>query len=101
MEVIISRAKGRKERRYKGKDPLPWTYKPSHRYGVPGYPLVLDETGKLVDPIIWEIQRLPRGIATEFVVVDKFIPQIIAKGSDVANKSNEMKSLVINILRWS
>lgn len=61
MELMVSRAKGKKGKKYKGKDPLPFIYRPSHRYGVPGHPLVLDEGGNLVDGVIQNIPRLPLG----------------------------------------
>jgi hypothetical protein len=80
MELIISRAKGKKGKLYKGNAPLPWTYVPSHRYGVPGYPLVPDENGDLVDPVIPEIHHLLLGAATEVIPVEQFVSNAATKG---------------------
>jgi hypothetical protein len=63
MELIISQAKGKKGKRYKGKDPLPFVYSPSHRYGVPGYPIAIDAEGNSDNGIPPEIRRMSLGAA--------------------------------------
>ena len=59
---MVSRAK-EKGKRYRGNVPLPFVYRPSHRYGVPGY-LAYDDEGNEIETVIPEIRRLALGAAT-------------------------------------
>ena len=64
MENLVSwakgKGKGKNRKRYKGKDPLPFVYHNSYRYGVAGYP-AYDENGNQAHIPIPEIHRLPLG----------------------------------------